>query len=81
MLRLPRRLRKLIGAVVLLIFLAIYCLVAMAFGATRLPGASVLAQTAFYVIAGFLWLPPAMALIWWMQRPDPTPDDIRPPGR
>ncbi len=70
MFSMPQRLRKLIGTVILVIFLTIYCLAAMVYGATHMPDASVLAKTIFYVIGGFLWVVPAMGIVWWMQKPD-----------
>ena len=30
-----------------------------------------LGEAAFFVLAGLAWLPPAMLLVRWMQRPDP----------
>ncbi|MGF7161318.1 cytochrome bd-type quinol oxidase subunit 1 [Rhodoligotrophos appendicifer] len=70
MFSLPRRIRKLIGTVVLVVFIIVYCLAAMVYGATHMPGASVWAQTLFYLIGGLLWVIPAMAIVSWMQKPD-----------
>lgn len=70
MFSLSRRTRKFIGTIVLVVFLTIYCLTVMVFGATRVPDASVLMQTVFFVVGGLLWVIPAMAIVWWMQRPD-----------
>ena len=68
---LPRTIRKLIGAVVLVVFVMVYALVAMTIGAAKLPGASVWVQTAYFAIAGLIWVIPAGLIIKWMQRPDP----------
>lgn len=64
------RSRKLIGAVVLLIFLFLYVWVASAIGAGRISMAPAWAQFAFFLVAGLLWVLPAGLLIRWMQRPD-----------
>ncbi|KAB2873965.1 MAG: DUF2842 domain-containing protein [Bauldia sp.] len=68
-----QRIRKLVGAAVLAVFVPFYALVAMTIAAAKLPGTSTLTQTLFYAIAGLLWVIPAGALISWMQRPDRTP--------
>lgn len=70
MYRLPMRVRKLIGTILLVSFIVIYCLLAMLIGAAHLPGKSVLVQTLYYVVAGLAWTIPAALLIRWMQRPD-----------
>ena len=64
------RSRKLIGMVVLLIFLALYAWAAMMIGAGRLTLAPQWAQFAYFVTAGLAWVIPAGLLIRWMQRPD-----------
>ncbi len=67
----PRTIRKLIGAVLLIVFVPFYALVAMTIAAARLPGTSILVQTLYFAVAGLLWVIPAGLLIKWMQRPDP----------
>lgn len=64
------RTRKLIGIVATLMFLGVYCLIAMAVGANHFAEASGWAKGLFYVVAGLAWLPVPMALIVWMQRAD-----------
>jgi hypothetical protein len=73
-LSLPRTVRKLIGAVLLLVFVTVYALVAMTIGAARLPGTSTWVQTAYYAVAGLIWVIPAGLIIKWMQRPGPGED-------
>ncbi len=68
---LPRTVRKFIGAVLLLVFVTFYALVAMTIGAAKLPGTSVWVQTVYYAVAGLIWVIPAGLIIKWMQRPDP----------
>jgi hypothetical protein len=63
------RTRKLVGTLVLLIFLACYALAAMAVAVWTLPDASHLAQWLYYATAGLLWVVPAGFIITWMQRP------------
>ncbi len=68
------RTRKLIGTVALLLLVTVWALLAMAFAQFALASANGLVAAAFYVIAGFGWVLPAMPLIAWMVRPDkPTP--------
>jgi hypothetical protein len=64
------RTRKLIGTVVLLVFLALYAWTAAAIGAGRIMLAPHWAQLAYFVAAGLAWVVPAALLIRWMQRPD-----------
>lgn len=66
------RARKFVGTVILILFLAIYSLVAMAFTASRLIGVSPIAEPVFFLVAGLAWIIPAGILIRWMQRPDPS---------
>lgn len=68
--RMNIRTRKLVGTVVLVLFLAAYALLAMALGASRIVGTSSLAEGLYFLIAGLAWVIPAGLLIKWMQRPD-----------
>jgi len=66
-----QRTRKLIGVIVMPIYLAIYVLIMMTIGAglaAREVGEGV--RFAYHAIAGFAWLPGAMLIIKWMARPD-----------
>jgi hypothetical protein len=64
------RSRKLIGTLLLLLFLGAYAGLAALIGSGRISSASPLAQFAFFLAAGLLWVLPAGLLIRWMQRPD-----------
>ena len=64
------RTRKAIGIVLTLTFLAVYSLVAMAFGGVFILGKGQIAEIGFYAIAGLAWLPVEMAIIKWMSKPD-----------
>ncbi len=64
----PRRQRKLIGAVVILIFVICYALAAMTFAQARpLQEASGLVQALCYAVLGVAWVLPLMPLIAWME--------------
>ncbi|HRN84938.1 MAG TPA: DUF2842 domain-containing protein [Hyphomicrobium sp.] len=67
------RQRKLVGAIALLVFLAVYALAAMMVAVVLQVGGSKLAEILYYPLAGLAWLPPAMWLVKWMQRPDASP--------
>ncbi len=64
------RTRKFIGILLTLGFMAIYALVAMAFGGVFIVGKGAAFELAYYVIAGLAWLPGEMLIIRWMSRPD-----------
>jgi hypothetical protein len=68
----PERLRKLIGTIVLVVFICLYALTAMTVAAAKLPGTSGLTQLVYFVVAGLAWIIPAGALIAWMVRPRRT---------
>jgi uncharacterized protein DUF2842 len=68
----PQRLRKLVGTIVLVLFVTIYALTAMTIAAAKLPGTSGWVQLAFFVIAGLAWVIPAAGVVYWMQKPDRT---------
>ena len=63
-------LRKLVGTIVLLVFLVIYIAIAAAIGSGRIAEANTIAQFLYFLVAGLLWVVPAAALIRWMARPD-----------
>ena len=65
------RTRKLIGTVLLLIFLAVYVTAAVMIGANHVVAAPAWVEFAYFLAAGLLWVFPAALLIKWMQRPDP----------
>jgi len=67
----PRRARKLIGGVAMLVFVVVYALIAMALAQARpLQEAPALVQSLGYVILGLAWTLPLMPLIKWRERPD-----------
>lgn len=64
------RTRKFVGAMLLLLFLAAYSLVAMLVAVVLEVNGSKLAELTYYVVAGLLWVVPAGWLVKWMQKPD-----------
>jgi Protein of unknown function (DUF2842) len=67
----PKRLRKLIGTVVILAFVVIYGPVAMALAESRIMEAPQVLQFLAYGVLGVAWIFPIMPVIRWMERPDP----------
>ena len=65
------RIRKLIGGIVMIVFVAVYALIAMALAQSRpLQEAPALVQTIGYIVLGLAWTLPLAPLIKWMERPD-----------
>jgi len=64
------RLRKLIGTVVMLLFIITYALFAMAIAEGRITEAPKLVQTLAYIVLGLIWVVPLMPLVRWMAKPD-----------
>lgn len=65
----PRRLRTLLGTVIILVFVFVYALVAMALAESRIQGAPKLVQTIAYLALGLAWVLPLLPLIRWMEGP------------
>jgi hypothetical protein len=66
-----QRSRKLIGTILMLGFVLVYALIAMALAQARpIQEAPGFVQGLFYVIFGLAWILPVMPLIKWMERPD-----------
>ncbi|MGA7118055.1 MAG: DUF2842 domain-containing protein [Hyphomicrobium sp.] len=65
----PPRTRKLVGAILLLIVIAIYSLLAMAAAIIlQVNEANKTMELIYYVTAGLLWVLPAGWIIKWMQK-------------
>ena len=62
----PIRIRKLLGAVALIILVVTWALVAMAVAQFPVVKANAFLETLYYVLAGLGWVLPAMPLIRWM---------------
>jgi len=66
----PLRLRKFIGAILLITLVVSWALVAMALAQAPAIKANGLIEVIYYVVAGLAWVLPAMPLVRWMSRPD-----------
>jgi hypothetical protein len=66
----PVRLRKFIGAILLITLVITWALVAMALAQAPAIKANGVIEVIYYVIAGLAWVLPAMPLVRWMSRPD-----------
>ena len=67
----PRRTRKLIGTLAILLFVLIYGPLAMALAESRILETPKPIQAFAYAVLGLVWIFPLMPLIRWMERPDP----------
>ena len=65
------RMRKLIGAIGLLLLVTIWAMLAMLIAQPILRATSGIIVPLYFVAAGLGWILPAMPLIRWMSRPDP----------
>jgi len=66
------RTRKLFGAIALILLAAVWALTGMVVAQMPLLAKSGLLQAIFYVVAGMGWVLPAMPIVSWMSRPDPS---------
>jgi hypothetical protein len=73
----PIRLRKLIGAVALIVLALAWALVAMALAQSPTIKANGLLEVIYYVIAGLGWVLPAMPLVKWMSGSAKTKNERR----
>lgn len=64
------RTRKLVGTVVMVVFIFTYALFAMAVAEGRITSAPKPVQTIAYIVLGLIWILPMMPLIRWMAKPD-----------
>ena len=60
--------KKLIGAIVILIWLPIYALLAMRLAVSILPDANPFVELLFYAVAGTAWILPIGLMLPWMSR-------------
>jgi hypothetical protein len=65
------RVRKLIGAVALLVLIVVWTILAMALAYAVFRLENPFLAAVYYVVAGIGWVLPAMPLVSWMLRPDP----------
>lgn len=62
------RVKKLIGAVLMVLFVAFYALLIVGLAPRVLTGATKLAELGFYLVAGLAWVVPLLPLIRWMEK-------------
>ena len=74
----PKRVRKLIGTVALLVLVCVWGLLAMALAQSVLTDINGFVAAIFYMVAGLGWVLPAMQLVSWMVRPDAPRTETRP---
>lgn len=67
--RRSRRGRKLLGTLVVPVFLFVYMMIAMLIGSYFVNGLGIFVETVFYLIAGLGWVPPVVMMIRWMEVP------------
>lgn len=67
------RTRKLIGTIIMALYLVAYAFLAMLVAVVLQVRGNWIAEALYYIVAGLAWVPPAMYVIWWMQKPDPEP--------
>ena len=65
-----QRTRKLVGTILILVFVMIYGPLAMALAESRIVAAPQLVQALAYLVLGLAWVLPLLPLIRWMQKPD-----------
>ena len=65
----PARLRKFLGAIMLIVLVVTWALLAMALAQSPLIKANAVVEVLYYAIAGLGWVLLAMPLIRWMSRP------------
>ena len=66
----PIRVRKLVGAVMLIVLVVTWALLSMALAQSAVIKANGVIEVLYYAIAGLGWVLPAMPLIRWMSRSD-----------
>ena len=66
-----QRTRKLAGAILMFLLIAVYALLALAAAVVlQVQNANKIVELVYYIVAGLLWVIPAAMLVSWMQKPD-----------
>lgn len=60
--------KKLIGTLIILVWLVVYSLIAMGVGAHLLPHAGGIVTFVYYLVAGTVWIIPVGLMLPWMHR-------------
>ena len=58
-----KRSKKLIGSIIIILYLIIYALIAMKIGTEILNQSSAILQTVYYGISGIVWIIPVMIIM------------------
>ncbi|WP_206453480.1 DUF2842 domain-containing protein [Aurantimonas marina] len=61
------RIKKLVGAIILLTLVVVYAIFATAFASLYLAESSGWVHLAYFLFSGILWVVPAMLVIKWME--------------
>jgi predicted membrane channel-forming protein YqfA (hemolysin III family) len=64
----PRRTRKFLGMLLMLGYIPLYALIAMALAQGRITSTPTWVQTIAYIVLGLIWVLPLLPLIKWMER-------------
>ncbi|MDR3375827.1 MAG: DUF2842 domain-containing protein, partial [Ancalomicrobiaceae bacterium] len=62
----PPRLKRLIGAIVILVFVIVYAFIASFVGDAVVASTSRLVQVLYFAVAGLVWIVPVGFVILWM---------------
>lgn len=66
-----RKIRQLLGALLIMLFVIVYALTIMVIGETsRVRELGQPWKTLFFLVAGLVWVLPLLPLVRWMQKPD-----------
>ena len=71
----PVRLKKLVGTLLILVWLFFYVLFALKLAATILPDSHWVVQLVYYAFAGIAWIVPPGFIIQWMSTGGTADDD------
>ena len=63
----PVRLKKLVGTLLLVIFVVVYAILATAYASLYLAASSTYVHLLYFFVTGILWIVPAMVVIRWME--------------
>ncbi|NDV86917.1 DUF2842 domain-containing protein [Aurantimonas aggregata] len=63
----PVRLKKFLGAIILIVLVVVYAVLATAFATVYLAESSGWIHLAYFLFTGLLWILPAMLVIKWME--------------
>ncbi|WP_062114202.1 DUF2842 domain-containing protein [Aureimonas sp. AU40] len=63
----PIRLKKLVGTLLLVVFVAVYAVLATAYATLYLSASATYVHLLYFFATGILWIVPAMFVIRWME--------------